>query len=621
MNNLQKHYATAAIAIKRQQFAEYHNELPMHMRYNLSFMVKIAKSFLLTLLVAALFGAVADAEEIQYADARIILPTTEFAPGKSYPILLEVNVWEGYHINSDKPIQPTLIPTVLTFTASDDRVAIGRTTYPEPELKLFKFSPEKLAVYDGRVYLATSITFNEGISDDITLTANFRYQACTDEACFLPSTIITTAVLKTGGSGVDIEPDLFAKHAPKVTSGGSIFDGLFDDSIGPMALLLVLLGGLALNLTPCVYPMIPVTVGYFSAAKDRPRSITVAHALIYLLGMALMYSAIGTFAALSGSLFGEFMQNSFVIMLLVSVMILMSLAMFGVFEIRVPAFLMNVSSKSYSGYFGTLFMGLTVGIIAAPCIGPFVIVLLTFVGESQDPFLGFILFFTLAIGIGLPLVVLAIFSDSISSLPRSGIWMEWVRKFFGVVMLGMAVYFGQPLLTQTAKDLLIILITIGGGTYLLYAGKNVGGSLFNFFRFGLGIGIMVFGMWFIAATEAKESGLPWKDYSQARFEAAFKEKKPVMIDFSAEWCLPCKELDIYTFSDERVVALSDEFEPLIVDLTRIDDEKLVVKKKFNVLGVPTVILFDGSGKEINRFTGFITAEDLLERLKKIGVSS
>ena len=591
------------------------------MRYNLSLMIKVTKHLLLTLLIAVLSGAAAGAEEIQYADARIILPTTEFAPGKSYPILLEVNVWEGYHINSDKPIQPNLIPTVLTFRTSDSRVAIGRTTYPEPELKLFKFSPEKLAVYDGTVYLATYITLNEGISGPVTLHAKLRYQACTDEACFLPSTIDTSATLILGTGGVDIEPDLFSKHAPEIASGGSIFDGLFEDSIGPMALLLVLLGGLALNLTPCVYPMIPVTVGYFSAAKERPRSVTVVHALIYLLGMALMYSAIGTFAALSGSLFGEFMQNSFVIMLLVSVMILMSLAMFGVFEIRVPSFLMNLSSKSYGGYFGTLFMGLTVGIIAAPCIGPFVIVLLTFVGESQDPFLGFILFFTLAIGIGLPLVVLAIFSDRISSLPRAGVWMEWVKKFFGVVMLGMAVYFGQPLLSQTAKDLLIIGITIGGGTYLLYAGKGVGGGLFNFFRFGLGIGIMVFGMWFIAASETSESGLPWEDYSQSRFEAAFVMNRPVMIDFSAEWCLPCKELDIYTFSDERVVALSDKFESLIVDLTRIDDAKLAAKKKFDVLGVPTVILFDGSGKEVSRFTGFIPAEDLLERLKKVGVDS
>ncbi|MFQ5431164.1 MAG: cytochrome c biogenesis protein CcdA [Nitrospinota bacterium] len=584
-------------------------------------MVKIAKSFLLTLLIATVYGVPAHAQEAQYADMRIVLPKTEFAPGASYPILLEINVKEGYHINSKKPIQPTLIPTVATFSASDDRVAIGRTVYPEPEMKLFKFSPEKLAVYDGRVYLATSVTFNEGVDGDVTFTAKLKYQACNDEACFLPEKLEASSTLKIGSGGVDLEPGLFAKHAPDATSGGSIFDGLYGGSIGPMALLMVLLGGLALNLTPCVYPMIPVTVGYFSAANERPRRVTVAHALVYLLGMALMYSAIGTFAALSGALFGEFMQNSFVIMLLVAVMILLSLSMFGVYEIRMPAFLMNLSSKSYGGFLGTLFMGLTVGIIAAPCIGPFVIGLLTFVGERQDPFLGFILFFTLAIGIGLPLVVLAIFSGGISSLPRAGVWMEWVRKFFGIVLLGMAIYFAQPLLTQTAKNLLVILVSIGGGTYLLYAGKNIGGGLFNFFRFTLGIGIMVFGIWFVSSTEAAKAGLPFKDYTQTRFESAFKEKKPVLVDFSAEWCLPCKELFIYTFSDERVVALSDSFEPLVVDLTRVDDEKLAIKKKFDVFGVPTVILFDANGKEVDRFTGFIPAEEFLERLKKMGVKS
>ena len=206
----------------------------MEMRYNLPFMVKIAKSFFLTLLIAAVYGGPATAREVQYADMRPVLPTTEFAPGKSYPILLEVNVWEGYHINSDKPIQPNLIPTVATFTASDDHVAVGRTVYPEPELKLFKFSPEKLAVYDGRVYLATSITLNEGISGDVTFTAKLDYQACTDEACFLPSRLEAAATLKIGTGGVDLEPGLFAKHARDVTPGGSGFDGLFEGSIGPM---------------------------------------------------------------------------------------------------------------------------------------------------------------------------------------------------------------------------------------------------------------------------------------------------------------------------------------------------------------------------------------------------
>ena len=574
----------------------------------------------------AVCAAPAHALGKQYAKARLILPQTEFAPGESYPVLLEVTVFEGYHINSDKPIQPNLIPTKVRFTASDRLVSIGRVTYPEPELKLFKFSPEKLAVYDGTVYIAASFSLNEGVippEGGIELAARLDYQACTDEACYLPSRIDLSAMLKIGGGGTELESELFDEYAPSIAlagSGGSIFDGLGDGFVGPMTLLLVLLGGLALNLTPCVYPMIPVTVGYFGAATGRPRRETISHAIVYLIGMALMYSAIGTFVALTGSLFGELMQNSFVIMLLVTIMVVMSLVMFGVYDISMPARLMDVTSKSYSGYFGTLFMGLTVGIIAAPCIGPFVIGLLTFVGERQDPFLGFILFFTLAVGIGLPLVVLAVFSGSLSALPRAGDWMVWVKKFFGVVMLGMGIYFAQPLISQSVQDALVFILTMGGGIYLIYAGRKIGGSLFNAFRYGLGFGIIVFGVWFTALTGAGEPGLPFKDYTQAGFELAQKEKRPVVLDFSAEWCLPCKELDIYTFSDARVVALAESFESIVVDLTQVDDEKLAVKEKFKVFGVPTVILFDSSGKEVDRFTGFIPAEEFLKRLEKIGVT-
>lgn len=553
---------------------------------------------------------------------RLALPSTEFAPGKSYPILLEVTIKDGFHINSQKPDDPSLIPTKAFFTADDESVAFGRITYPTAKLKKFKFSMQKMSIYDGKIYMATSISLADEIEGTSTINARLEYQACTDEACLMPDEIIATAVLKIGAGGVALEEKLFDENASGMfagtANGGISSSGIFENfsgKIGLTALMLVFIGGLALNLTPCVYPMIPLTVGYFGAATGRSRREIVTHAFVYLLGLALTYSVLGTIAALTGSLFGQLMQNTFVIIILVAVIVMLSLSMFGAYNIPVPSLLLKTSSRSYSGYFGTLFMGLTVGIVAAPCVGPFVVGLLAFVGERQDPLLGFTLFFILALGLGTPFVVLAFFSSRLGSLPRAGRWMVWVKKLFGLALLGMALYFAQPLLSAKMFGGVALAMALGGGAYLIIAGAKIGGAVFNFLRYGISLLIVALGVWIFSVTGAVKEGIPFKEYSESAFEQAVRDEKPIILDFTADWCVPCKELDMFTFSDEEVIRRAARFEALRVDLTRITDEELKTKKKFNVYGVPTVILFDSRGKEQERFTGFITAEEFLAILE------
>ncbi len=341
------------------------------------------------------------------------------------------------------------------------------------------------------------------------------------------------------------------------------------------------------------------------------------HALVYLLGMALMYSALGVAAALTGSLFGQMMQNPIVVVLLVGTMLLLAASMFGAFEIVVPAALMQLGSKSYAGFFGTFVMGLTVGIMAAPCVGPFVIGLLTFVSERQSPLLGFTLFFTLALGLGTPFVFLAIFSGSLQKLPRSGVWMVWVRKMFGVVLLGMALYFARPLIPGDALFCwLSAVVAVAGGLYLLWAGSKTGGAVFNFFRFGIGLGLIAAGLYLMPLNPAKE-GLAFKPYNKEAVAKALAAGRPVLIDFTADWCVPCRELKSFTFTDERVRAKSVVFDAFAVDLTTVEPDELAAKKEYNVLGVPTVILIGPDGAEKDRFTGFINADEFLTKLEKI----
>ena len=554
---------------------------------------------------------------------RLVMPTNIYEEGKSYTALLEVKINEEYHANSADPINPSQIPTVAKFTIDDERVTVGRVVYPPAEMKKFAFSKDKLSVYEGVVYIAVSISFTGGGNDtkgvtknwSTTLNAKLDYQVCTDNLCLMPMRAEASEVLKIGNGGLSINEEIFAEYEKTLQKDEGLLGGL-ESSTGFGMFLLVFLGGLALNLTPCVYPIIPVTIGYFGQAVGRPKSETVRHAFVYLLGMASMYSVLGTFAALTGALFGELMQNSFVILLLVGVMLALSLSMFGLYDIRVPQFLLQFSSKSYRGYSGTFFMGLTVGIIAAPCVGPFVIALLTFVGERQDPLLGFALFFVLALGLGLPFVILAIFSGAIGTLPKSGVWMEWVRDIFGVILVGMALYFAQPLLSGESIRLLAGLIAFGGALYLFRSGRVMKGRLFIAMRWIVSALFIILALYILAPGDGKKSTFQLNEYNPDAFDESAVSGNPTMVYFTADWCVPCRELKLFTFSDEMVIAAVKEkrYKAFVIDLTTLEPEEKTAKERFNIKGVPTVILYDTAGAETKRFTGFIPPEEFLSIL-------
>jgi thiol:disulfide interchange protein DsbD len=205
----------------------------------------------------------------------------------------------------------------------------------------------------------------------------------------------------------------------------------------PLLLIGVFLAGLALNLTPCVFPLIPITVGFFTQqTKDREGS-AFPLALAYVMGIAFTYSVLGVLAALSGAIFGSALQSPWVVGLIVVVLLSLATSMFGLWELRVPGWAQRASGGR-SGIFGALIMGLVMGFVAAPCIGPFVVGLLTYVGQRGDPFLGFMLFFTLALGLGLPYLILGTFTGTVNKLPASGMWMIGVRRVFGVILIAMA---------------------------------------------------------------------------------------------------------------------------------------------------------------------------------------
>ncbi len=427
-----------------------------------------------------------------------------------------------------------------------------------------------------------------------------------------------------------------AKAVPPTPSSGK--EAPFEGKGLPVIFVLVFLGGLGLTLTPCVYPIIPITISYFGGQAEGKKGGVVLHAVLYVLGMAITYSILGVIAALTGGLFGAALTYPPVLVVIALVLIALSLSMFDVYEFRLPAFLNKIAGGSQKGYFGTVLMGLTVGIVAAPCIGPFVLGLLTYVGNRGDVLLGFSLFFVLALGLGVPFLILGIFSGALNKLPRSGAWMVWVRKIFGFILIAMAAYFLKTLFPNTLfYQFSLALIMLIGGIYLGWIEPTrTAGKAFSCIRVLTGVVFLVLALIFavqgveeyvgetIAAKTTASGGqaadaIAWRPYSEGAVSEAVAAGKPVFIDSYADWCIPCKELDKMTFNRPEVVAASRNFVMLKADLTSNADEKAkAFYRKFNIRGVPTLIFLRPDGTEIEelRGTGFESKDVFLGKMNK-----
>ncbi|HEU5163077.1 MAG TPA: cytochrome c biogenesis protein CcdA, partial [Thermoanaerobaculia bacterium] len=520
---------------------------------------------------------------------------------------LGITIAEGWHINSAHPKDDFSIPTVAKLSSAG--VRFEDLAYPPHVERAFTFAGgELLAVYEGSISIPFQGTRTAGGA--VAIDAVVSYQACNDRVCLPPRS--EKARVEIGADGVAVIPPTTGapgeaavpeegfvplSEAPPAGSG-SLFSGdigsTFESRGIALTLLVVFVLGLALNLTPCVYPLIPLTLAYFSSQTEGKASRRFGLATSYVLGLAAMYSALGVFSALSGRLFGAWLQLPAVLIFFALLMLVLSASMFGAFEIRVPHFISD-RAGARSGYAGAAMMGLLAGIVAAPCVGPFIISLIALVGQKGSVAFGFLLFFVLALGLGFPYLILGVFSSSIRAIPRSGAWMVQIKQALGFVLIAMAFYFLRPLTGDAVYHWGAGLSLLFGAAFLMLRPAPGARAI----RFASAILLLAGGLYFLwPRPHAAE--IQWTKYEASALADARAAGKPVVIDFYADWCLPCKELDAKTFTDPAVIAEAERFVRLKADLTNSRDETVLrLSKEYSILGVPTIVFIGAGGDEID----------------------
>ncbi|MDB4969610.1 MAG: Protein-disulfide reductase [Myxococcales bacterium] len=386
----------------------------------------------------------------------------------------------------------------------------------------------------------------------------------------------------------------------------------------------VFLGGFLTSLTPCVYPLIPITMSIFGARDEhvsRGRALLLATS--YVGGIAVMYTALGVSAALAGRQFGTFMGNAWFIVPIVALFIIMAASMFGAFEMSLPTSLQTrLSTVGGKGFSGAFAMGLVGGIIAAPCTGPVLASVLAYVATTRSVTVGGSLLFTYALGMGPLFFAIAGFSVA---LPKSGRWMESVKSIFGVVMLVAALYFLRNIVASlghygrpTWKFLEVNLALVVAGVILGGVQLSFHDGAFKVLRKATGIVLIVAGLFGVVAWTLTAKPLDWTYGEKVGVAAARSAHKPVLLDFFADWCIPCKELDVKTFGKPEVADELRRFQLVKVDCSN-DDDPIVnaTKDRYGASTLPTVVLLDSDGKIVTRFNKAVTPEELLPALKQV----
>jgi thiol:disulfide interchange protein DsbD len=376
--------------------------------------------------------------------------------------------------------------------------------------------------------------------------------------------------------------------------------------------------------------MIAITVSVFGAgrqATSKARGAMLSG--FFILGMASLFTVLGVFSALSGQVFGTYLSNPYVVATVALLFAVLASSMFGAFEMALPSSLNNrLASVGGIGFGGAFVLGLVSALVAAPCTGPFTTGLLLWISTTKNVLVGGSVMFTMALGLGLPFFLVGTFAVN---LPKGGAWMLGVKWFFGVALATFALNFlrnGFPGLSKlvSAQQSYVMaagaLLVIGLGLAAVHVAaerrKSPIAHLSKPFKLASIAPAVAGAFMLVSWIQIPKGALEWFESESDALNLANKTSRPVIIDFGAAWCAACQELSVHTFADDGVRREASRFVAVKVDAT--DDENpefKALEKKYQVKGLPTVVLLDSTGKEAVRFNEFVPPDRFLDALKTV----
>lgn len=384
------------------------------------------------------------------------------------------------------------------------------------------------------------------------------------------------------------------------------------------------IGGILTAFTPCVYPLYPITIRYFASGEQASDRKVLSYALTYVAGMTLLYAVLGTTFSALGIVFGRALGSVWVTGAIAVVALAMAVSMLGGFTLQLPTGLSTklgmLGNRSYPGAF---VMGLVSGLIAAPCTGPVLTVILALIARTGRVGQGFGMMVAFGFGVGAPLIVIAALSHRLSRLPKSGPWMSGVKVVIASGMVLVAAYFfgiawpafAHALETIPAWLAWVFALAGIGATVAIVKARAHEGLAQAAATLGFGGALIIAAL----GSAHEPQSIAWLNTHEAGIARAKADGKAVMIDFTAEWCTGCKELDAQTFVDPRVAAEAARFVALKLDATEPDDAMNALFARYNVYGLPTVVFIkpDGTVLDNPRVTGFTPPDRFVTLMREV----
>ena len=501
---------------------------------------------------------------------------------------------DGYYLYRDR----------FRFAASG-KVQLGKPDFPAA-------IPHKDEFFGDMPIYRKQVSIRLPVQGDGPYELKVISQGCADAGvCYVP--MESRAMLRAGAGGAAGGPALSLYASD--TDIARLLQGNFALVLGGFLVL-----GLLLAFTPCMLPMIPILSGIIAGEGSRlTKSRALALSLIYVLSMALTYAIAGIGAAYAGSLIAAYLQNVWVLGAFALIFVVLALSMFGLYELRLPGFLhqrLYASQERLRGgrIASVAAMGVFSAVIVSPCVSAPLAGTLLQISRTGDVVLGGAALFALATGMGLPLIAVGVSEGAL--LPKAGPWMVLVRKLFGVLLLAVALWIVSAVIPPLLETLAWAALAIGAGAYLLQLGRL--GKAFGAAALLAGAALIAVA---VTGERAAQTSTPWVRVSSA---AELDEKlrtagRPTMLDFYADWCVSCKEMEKFTLSDERVRKELANVLLLQADVTAANAADRELLKRFSLFGPPGIIFFDAAGHEIKdlRVIGYQPPERFLKTLAAV----